>query len=86
MMVAKNKYLLTYFTFKMVYHDFVLFREIGRMDPKELSRDTSGTRAFANFLVELGKCVPAVMLPSISVLLVLLDEEVGHTNAGVVDL
>jgi len=52
------------------------FREIGRMDPKELSRDSSGTRAYAAFLVELARCVPAVMLPSISVLLVLLDGEV----------
>jgi len=46
------------------------------MDTKELSRDSSGTRAYAAFLLELARCVPAVMLPSISVLLVLLDGEV----------
>ena len=52
-------------------------REIGRMDTKELSRDTSATRTYAAFLLELARCVPAVMLPSISVLLVLLDGEVS---------
>jgi len=52
-------------------------REIGRMDTKDLSRDSSGTRAYASFLLELARCVPAVMLPSISVLLVLLDGEVS---------
>jgi len=51
-------------------------REIGRIDTKDLSRDSSGTRAYAAFLLELARCVPAVMLPSISVLLVLLDGEV----------
>ena len=29
------------------------YREIGRMDPRDLARDTSGTRAYADFLVEL---------------------------------
>lgn len=52
-------------------------REIGRMDTKELSRDSSGTRAYAAFLLELARYVPAVMLTSISVLLVLLDGEVS---------
>jgi len=47
------------------------------MDTKELSRDSSGTRAYAAFLLELARYVPAVMLPSISVLLVLLDGEVS---------
>jgi len=46
------------------------------MDPKELARDTSGTRAYAMFLVELAQYVPEVMLPNISVLMVLLDGEV----------
>ena len=51
------------------------------MDTKELSRDSSGTRAYAAFLLELSRCVPAVMLPSISVLLVLLDGEVSSCRA-----
>jgi len=46
------------------------------MDTKDLSRDSSGTRAYAAFLMELARCVPDVMLPTISVLLVLLDGEV----------
>lgn len=47
------------------------------MDMKDLARDTSGTRAYATFLVELAERIPAIMLPSISVLLGLLDGEVG---------
>jgi len=47
------------------------------MDTKDLSRDSSGTRAYAAFLLELARCVPAIMLPSISVILVLLDGEVS---------
>lgn len=46
------------------------------MDPKELARDSSGTRAYAAFLVELAQCVPEVVLPNISVILDLLDGEV----------
>jgi len=49
------------------------------MDSKDLSRDSSGTRAYAAFLLELSRCVPDVMLPSISVLLVLLDGEVSES-------
>lgn len=56
----------------------MFFREVGQMDPKELSRDSSGTRAYAAFVLELARCVPSVMLSSISVLLVLLDGEVGY--------
>jgi len=50
------------------------------MDTKDLSRDSSGTRAYAAFLLELSRCVPDVMLPSISVLLVLLDGEVSNLD------
>ncbi len=46
------------------------------MDPRDLARDTSGTRAYAAFLVELAEKIPAVMMPHISVLLALLDGEV----------
>jgi hypothetical protein len=47
------------------------------MDPGELSRDTSGARAYAAFLTELGDLVPAVVLPHVSLLMGLLDGEVG---------
>jgi len=50
------------------------------MDTKDLSRDSSGTRAYAAFLLELSRCVPDVMLLSISVLLVLLDGEVSNLD------
>ena len=46
------------------------------MDPGDLARDNSGTRAYAAFLVEIAEKIPAVMLPSISVLLCHLDAEV----------
>ena len=47
------------------------------MDPQDLARDNSGTRAYAGFLVEVSEKIPAVMLPSISVLLCHLDGEVS---------
>ena len=46
------------------------------MDTRDLSRDTSGTRAYSAFLVELAGKIPAVMMPNISVLLSLLDGDV----------
>ncbi|XP_071944380.1 condensin complex subunit 1-like [Antedon mediterranea] len=52
-----------------------IFREIGSMDPKDLARDNSGTRSCAAFLVELAERIPAIMLPSMSVLLCHLDGE-----------
>ena len=52
------------------------YREIGRMDPRDLARDTSGTRAYADFLVELAGQVPSQIIPNISVLLCHLDGEV----------
>ena len=46
------------------------------MDPRDLARDTSGTRAYADFLVELAGWVPSQIIPNISVLLCHLDGEV----------
>ena len=56
---------------------FDFHREIGRMDPRDLARDTSGTRAYADFLVELAGRVPSQIIPNISVLLCHLDGEVN---------
>ena len=53
-------------------------REIGRMDPRDAVRDTSGARAYSQFLVEMGERVPAVALPNVSVVLAHLDEEVSQ--------
>ncbi|XP_015767731.1 PREDICTED: condensin complex subunit 1-like [Acropora digitifera] len=52
-----------------------VIREIGRMDPRDLARDTSGTRAYSDFLIELAGRVPSQIIPNISVLLCHLNGE-----------
>ncbi|XP_078507673.1 condensin complex subunit 1 isoform X2 [Lissotriton helveticus] len=52
-----------------------IMREIGQKGPQELARETSGVKAYASFLTELGEQIPAIMIPSISVLLDHLDGE-----------
>ncbi len=52
-----------------------IMREIGRMDPKDLARDSSGTKSYATFLVEVSEKIPAVMMSNITVILGLLDGE-----------
>ena len=77
---------LNAFIYRLLSHWIIVYRvgliplsrEIGRIHAKDLSRDTSGTRAYSAFLVELAEKVPAVMMPSISVLLALLDGEVSQ--------
>ena len=46
------------------------------MDSADLSRDTSGTRAYTQFLVEMTENDPAAVLPNISLVLSHLDGEV----------
>ncbi|XP_034997174.2 condensin complex subunit 1 [Zootoca vivipara] len=59
-----------------------LLREIGQTCPQELSRDTSGVKGYAAFLVELAGQAPAIVLANISVLLHHLDgESYGMRNA-----
>ena len=48
-------------------------REITRLDSKELSRDTSGTKAFSQFLVEMSERVPDLLQPCLSLLQLHLD-------------
>ena len=55
----------------------VLYREIGSLDPQDMSRDTSGTRALATFVAEIGERLPDIVLSIISSLLPHLDGEVG---------
>ena len=50
-------------------------REITRLDTRELNRDTSGTRSFSQFLIELAERLPESMKPCISLLLLHLDGE-----------
>ncbi|XP_013415078.1 condensin complex subunit 1-like isoform X2 [Lingula anatina] len=60
-----------------------IMRELGKMDPRDLARDNSGTRAYAAFMVELAERIPEVMLPNISVLIPLLDGESYSMRNGV---
>ena len=50
-------------------------REITRLDSKELNRDTSGTRSYSLFLIELSERLPEQMKPCVSLLLMHLDGE-----------
>ena len=59
-----------------IFFCFFITREIGRMDSADLSRDTSGTRAYTQFLVEMTENNPAAVLPNISLVLCHLDGEV----------
>lgn len=52
-----------------------LVREIGRVDPRDLARDTSSSRNYAAFLAELAEKVPSVFIPCVSLLSVHLEEE-----------
>ncbi|XP_070560344.1 condensin complex subunit 1-like [Ptychodera flava] len=63
-----------------------IMREIGRIDPKDLARDNSGTKAYAAFLVEMSERIPAEMLPNISVLICHLDEESYTMRNGVLSV
>lgn len=45
------------------------------MDAGELARDTSGVKAYAAFLTELGEKVPGEILPHVSLLMGLMDGE-----------
>ena len=55
------------------------------MDSSDLSRDTSGTRAYTAFLVEMTTNDPAAVLPNISLLLSHLDGEVMAPHIKVTD-
>ena len=50
-------------------------REITRLDSKELNRDTSGTRSYSLFLIELSERMPENMKHCVSLLLLHLDGE-----------
>ena len=52
-----------------------LVREISRIDHRELARDTSGTRSYSLFLVELAERLPDMMKPSLAILSTHLDGE-----------
>lgn len=54
---------------------FEIMREIGRLDSKDLSNDSSGTRSYTLFLVELAAKLPTVMLQNISFLMPALETD-----------
>lgn len=63
------------------YSYFVYFiREIGMMNPADLAKDTSGTRAYADFIVDLTSRIPSLVLNNISLLICHLDGEVRSCN------
>ncbi len=61
-------------------------REMASNDPKDLTMDVSGTRCFAGFLVEVGGCVPALVLPVVSVLMPHLTGESYSFRNGVLSV
>eukprot|EP00057_Strongylocentrotus_purpuratus_P001456 XP_001199144.2 PREDICTED: condensin complex subunit 1 [Strongylocentrotus purpuratus] len=60
-----------------------IMREIGSIDSHDLTRDNSGTRSYASFLVEMAERVPDAMLPCISLILCHLDGESYTMRNGV---
>jgi condensin complex subunit 1 len=63
-----------------------IVREIGSKDSAEFSRDTSGTKSFSSFLVEIAVKVPEVVLPNLSLLMVHLDNEAYTMRNGVLSV
>ncbi|KAK3726740.1 hypothetical protein QZH41_008305, partial [Actinostola sp. cb2023] len=60
-----------------------IIREIGMMNPSDLSKDSSGTRAFADFIVDLTSRIPSIVLTNISMLMCHLDGESYSMRNGV---
>lgn len=60
-----------------------VYRELGGKDPRDLAIDSSGTRSFATFLVELSHLVPDCVLLCVSVLLPHLNGESYTFRSGV---
>eukprot|EP00106_Octopus_bimaculoides_P013134 XP_014780576.1 PREDICTED: condensin complex subunit 1-like [Octopus bimaculoides] len=54
---------------------FLIMREIGRLDSKEISNDSSGTKAYATFLVDLSAKIPQAVFQNISLLMPCLEME-----------
>jgi hypothetical protein len=56
-----------------------LVREISDTDSSDLMQDTSGARAYSQFLVEVAERVPELIVPAINALAVHLEGEVSLT-------
>ena len=53
-------------------------REIDRVDVKEMNRDTSGTRACSQFLVEVAERLPEQLQPCLTLLMKHLVSNIYH--------
>lgn len=53
-----------------------IVREIGKMNPREFARDSSGVKNISAFIANLSEKLPVLVLPTLSVLLPHLDGEV----------
>ena len=60
-----------------------MVNELGSKDPRDLSLDTSGTKNFAAFLVEMAQCVPNAVLPVVTSLLPHMQGESHFMRNGV---
>lgn len=60
-----------------------IFRDICSMDPSDLAIDSSGTKAFASFLVAVTGEIPMTVLPAVPVLLPHLSGESATFRNGV---
>eukprot|EP00123_Amoebidium_parasiticum_P018062 comp24088_c0_seq1/m.43412 comp24088_c0_seq1/g.43412 ORF comp24088_c0_seq1/g.43412 comp24088_c0_seq1/m.43412 type:complete len:1332 (-) comp24088_c0_seq1:182-4177(-) len=63
-----------------------LLREIGRMDPEDLVRDTKSTKYTADFLVELAGRIPALLYQNMAVLLQHLDVEAPTMRGAILEV
>lgn len=54
-------------------------REIGNSDTKEAAKDTTAAKAYASFLVELSEKLPSTVLPSVYLVIELLERDVSCT-------
>eukprot|EP00731_Ephydatia_muelleri_P015359 Em0008g1079a len=60
-----------------------MVNELGAKDPRDLSLDTSGTKNFAAFLVEMTQCVPNAVHPVVTSLLPHMQGESHFMRNGV---
>ena len=54
-----------------------VIREIDRVDVKEISRDTTGTKAISQFLIDTAERLPEQLQPCLSILVKHLVRKVG---------
>ncbi len=63
-----------------------IVRDISQVPPQELTRDTSGTRAYAAFLSDLAERMPDKMKPCLSLLMLHLDGESSTMRKSVLSI